>query len=379
MTISSNSDISPLIRFSILLFWTLFLGCNDGEIGTTSTNIELCSKEYKLTFGESIPVNANANRLFQLPDKGILVVESGENTVSLIEGNRARTFIDVGNDHSPWSVWGDSKSIYVSNYSSNSVSEFDLSGKLLKEWTDGFDRPSAIIGNDAFVFVSNVAFDGSVFQKGFISVVDRKSAKTVKRLESSGLNPQFFSWTQYKGVSYLISTNSGSFEFTNDGVKVGSEGSVELWNVDDLDKGPRIANLGIDPEGKTGSPGRALRVGDALFFPSGTEPVLFEYDLSSFSWKHDVGNPIRLRPSLPEALHFSASWEDLILISAFNEDAMYIYDPECEATTDAISLDDNEFLAGPHDIFVSKDGKAKVIMSLANLVKTFTITRIRNE
>lgn len=364
----------------LLVFFVSLFSCSDEPEGSTPTIFERCNgKKISIQFEASIPVGSNGNRLFELNGQTTLIVESGQNTVSQIRDGQIFPFIDVGQNRNPWSVWGDSKSIYVTNYASDSISVFSSDGILKEEWTKGFSSPSSIIGDSKHVYISNVAFDGTIFQQGFTTIYDRDSKKRVRTLESSAQNPLFLSFISHQDKRYLGVTNAGSFEFTTEGTKVGSAASFELWNLDDLNDPVITTPLPLDPQGIIGSPGRPIQIEDSLFFISASQPVLFEYSLEKDEWTRGIQNPIRLRSPLPEALHFSSVWEDLIFVSAFNEDAMYIYDPMCEKVSVPISLDDNvDYLAGPHDISISEAGKGSLILSLANLVTPFTIENIND-
>ncbi len=389
MTISLNSDFSTHFAFQkrrLLLSFLFIIGlvsCSDPDSGDNRSIVfERCDgNKVSIELGTSIPIGSNANRLFPLDEKSTLVVESGENTVSKLANGTLLPFLDVGENRSPWSVWGDENAFYVTNYASDSISVFDGNGNFIEEWTEGFSSPSSIIGDDDYVYVSNVAFDGTAFQMGFTNVYDRGSKALVRTLESSALNPLFLSILSHQGVRYLGVVNAGSFEFTKKGTTLGSAASFDLWEMSELEhlSAASITTLlPLDIDRKIGSPGRPIQIDEAVFFTSATEPVLFEYSLSEKEWIRGVENPIRLRSPLPDALHFSTLWEGLILITAFNEDAMYLFDPECEKVSAAISLDDNvDYLAGPHDITVSSAGQGNLILSLANLVKPFTIEYIK--
>ena len=314
-----------------------------------------------------------------LDDATTLVVESGENTLSKIRQGQTEPFIDVGANRGPWSTWSDGEVTYVTNYTSDSVSLFNASGEELEEWTEGFSSPSGIVADSKYVYISNVAFDGTIFQQGYTQMFDRQTKQVIHTFESAALNPLFLTLIDYDDKRFLGVTNAGSFEFKTTGTTVGSEASFELWDLNNPEEPPITTPLPLDPQRKVGSPGQPIQIADTLYFPSATAPVLFEYSLKTNTWTRGVDNPIRLRSSLPEALHFSALWDGLIFVTAFNEDAMYIYDPICENVSEPISLDDNlAYLAGPHDISISETGNGNLILSLANLVTPFTIEKIND-
>lgn len=391
-TLSPKKNKQVNLILFILLFFIVplcFFSCSDSpEIVNEDIIFETCdSTRYRVRLGDRIAIGPSSNFVGRSHENSneILIVESGSNTLSKLKNNaKLVSFIDVGDEHNPWSFWGDSNFIYTTNYLSNSVSEFTIQGERVKEWKEGFDRPTSILGNQTHLFISNVVFDGTVFQKGFILVFDRQTQARIQKKETKALNPQFLSFINVGNETSLAIINSGSFKFSNEGTLPGSDASLEIWKL--KKSGKEILyqgkNFPLPLEGKkeVGSPGRPIQIRKKIYFSSGTAPVLFEFDLEKMQWTRNTKNPIVLRDPLPDALHFMQGWNSLLFITAFNEDAIYIVDPQCEKIAAKITIDNNEFLAGPHEIIVFSSGENTAtgyfILSLANALGTFEIEKL---
>ena len=352
------------------------VGCSAPETPTTidqSTFTTCDDRTFTVTVtAERTPIGPSSNAIRKFGDAAF-IVESGSNTVAKIAGGEVSEFANVENDRNPWDVWADDDTVWVTNYLRNSVSVLDrTTGELLHEIEDdAFDNPSAIVGIGDHVYISQVAFRGTEYGSGSVVQIDRTSREVVRTFPTVDRNPQFLSVVEHQGIQMLAVTNSGEFEVTDAGAFAKTDGSLELWTLDGDAVTQEVYPLPLVDDRRIGSPGEPHQVGDTLYLSSGTAPVMFKFDLASRTFERGTRDPIVLYETEDDALHRTSVHRDLIWVTAFNQDALLVFDPECDRVVDAdIALDRSELLAGPYGtvFFRDKVDSGFFILSNANTV-----------
>ena len=328
-------------------------------------------------------IGPSANELIALGD-GILVVESGANTLSRFD-RRAdafhRGFIDVGTERNPYAAAADpgADEVWVANYASHTVTVArGTTGEVLEEIEhDDLRNPSAVVLTADYAYVANVAFLGPPerFGPGSVTVIHRASREVAATLDTEFRNPHFLALYEEAGASYLMVSSSGAFEL-GDEVRVVSEGGLELFDLgaDPVSPPRQSYPLGQEAVQTVGAPGLPLwRPGDPrVFFASGNAPGLFVFDLDARAWLHDAADPFWLYDAAGrDATHSAAlTAEGLLLLTAFNQDALYVLDTACmELMAPSIDLGEvANMLEGPKGIIVidEEPAEAYFLYSIAN-------------
>jgi hypothetical protein len=321
-------------------------------------------------------------------DGALWIVESGSNTVSkfdLEQQRLQRDFIDVGEGRNPYDIAIDPAAgrAFVTNWLKGTVSIADTqTGRVLDELSfDGFDFPQGVAVTDDYLYITNVHFrggnDGSAFDAGTVSIIDRDTLDVVDTVETTWKNPQYIRAIETPHGPRIALVSAGVI--TTDGA-LASDGGLELWEPyrSETPVARTTHELPVVQaeygEPRIGGPGRPLVQPNAphLYFTSATAPAVFKFDLESLTWVRGTDDPIELYDSRAETLHHGAFGPDgLLWVTAFNRDSLYVIDPACDdilaesiplGTTDAL-------LEGPHGLQVTATGETRhayYIMSRAN-------------
>ena len=319
------------------------------------------------------------------------IVESGSNTVSrlaLETGEFDRAFIDVGNGQNPYdiAVAPEDGRAYVTNYMANSITVADTeTGEVVGEIEDErFDNPSGIAIAGGRLYVTNIAYSGDGFGEGAVTIVDRKDGEVIGHHATAWKNPVFARRIETSDGARVAITDAGALERgENWGPR--SPAGLELWRpgAPPEEVARETFELGLDEEGRVGTPGRPLPTpdGGALYFTSAAAPVLFKFDLAAGEWVRGVGNPIELYEAEGDTLHHGTMGGDgLMYVTAFNEDALYLYDTTCDKIlAGPVELGSSpELLEGPHGIALDTAGEgttAYYIFSRANALGRIRLRR----
>jgi hypothetical protein len=286
-------------------------------------------------------------------DDALWIVESGANTVSRFDLQQRQMdhgFLHVGGDRNPYALDMDEerREIWVANYAASTITVADMEdGQILSEIEDeGLQNPSAIALTDDYAYVSDVNYRSisEGYGPGSIAVVDRGSRQVVSRWETAFKNPQFLSVEEIDGAPVLLVSGSGALDIGQGAVTVAGEGGLEWFDLGDDPLAPESQSfpLGQAQVENVGAPGRPLLSAekDRLYFVSAIAPVLFVFDVARRQWLFDARAPLKLYESDGDATHYGALGDDgLLWISAFNEDAIYLFDTACD-----------EVMAGPIDV-----------------------------
>ncbi len=321
------------------------------------------------------------------------IVESGSNTVSRYTpetGELDRGFVDVGNGRNPYdvAVAPDDSRVYVTNYLADSITVAHAeTGEVLEEIEhDSLDKPEGIAVVDDHLYVTNVHYTGGddPFGTGTVVIFEREDMEVVAQAETARKNPQFVQPIGTSDGRRVAIVSSGVIDFVEgDRAAATSPGGLELWPADgELDEEERETYpMERLESGRHGAPGRPLAAPDgrALYFTSATSGELFKFDLRERRWVRGTRNPLELHEASGNALHHGAIDDrGLLYITAFNDDALYLWDTTCdERLAGPISLGTtDELLEGPHGIALHEREsrtRAFFIMSRANVMGRVTL------
>lgn len=307
-------------------------------------------------------------------DGFLWVLESGSNTVSRFD--RAvdefdSGFIDVGNERNPYSMAIDETTaqVWIANFATHTVSIADMdSAEILAEIDDeSFKNPSAVALTETHAYVANVNFLSLAqgYGPGSVTVIDRQTLSVVASVETAFENPHYLAIYSTNQGPLLFVSGSGAIERAGDRVEVKSEGGLEIFDVqaDPIAPTSESFPLGQQEVQTVGAPGRPLlaTTTNHLYFVSGIAPVLFVFDLENRRWDYDAASPLEFARADGDATHQAVMGpEGLLWITAFNQDALYLFDTAChKLVAPPIDLGQvADMLEGPHAIVAFQDGEA---------------------
>ncbi len=392
-----------LIALALLLCTAL--GC--GEDSTSPLELELRTEavcvdgvgEFDVFIERQISAIGPVGNDLAASTNSVWVVESGSNTVSRLDrdsGSYHDFFVDVGNERNPYAATVDetARELWIANYASDTVSVASMdTGEILEEFEDeSFENPSTVVLSDTHAYVGNVNFISLAegYGPGSITVIDRANSQVVGVLETEFKNPQFMAVEVVDGSATLLVSSGGELERRNDRVEVVSEGGLEIYdiNADPVAPDHQSFALGQVTAGNKGAPGEPLLSPDGgrLYFVSGNAPVLFVFDLLGREWVHDASSPIEIYQTDGDATHKAVLDTDgLLWITAFNEDALYLFDTSClENVAPPIDLGRvANMLEGPQSILVVDDGAAAregyVVMTISNALGRVRLVPVEDQ
>lgn len=311
-------------------------------------------------------------------DGYLWIVESSENTVSRYDPAADALdafFVDLGVNHNPYDIHIDAPKhlAYITNQEANTLAVASTqTGEVIDEIgvdSATFDAPQGVTASDDYIYVTNTHLRGRTFDEGSVTILDRHTREVLGRIATAKKNPQFVEVIDTPHGPRVAVVSSGEIHHSG---TVNSAGALELWAETDDPTAPerQIFTLELTDDDRMGAPGRPLATPDArrLYLASATAPVLFAFDLQAMQWLHDTENPIEIYATDEKSLHNATMDErGIIYLSAFNDDALYLFDTACDAVlTGPLDLGTTDaFLEGPVDLQVVGD-ELFYVMVLSN-------------
>lgn len=323
---------------------------------------------------------------------GFLVVESRDNTISryTIGTNSYEVIADLGNDRSPYDLFVDVQTIWVSNYLSHSVSKIAGPSHNVEEISsEVFKNPSgiAVIGDVVIVTSVNYLSPLQGFGESTVTALEKTSGTILWTERMPQKNVQFADVIEWDGEEHLVLTSTGSVEFVDGDAVATSDGAVEIWTPNGGDKKTpgttfdrRQAVFSVPSAQRSGALSRPAKSPGTsfLYFVSATSPEVYKLDLQDMSWVRGVDNPIVLYETTRDTLHHLTMGPDgIVYITAFNTDGLWRVDTRCDAVIPGeVPLGKTALLEGPHMIATVTAPQGGVdayyLMSLSN-----TLSRVR--
>lgn len=292
----------------------------------------------------------------------VWVVQSGSNTVGRFDLDAQSydsDYVDLGSGRGPFGLaFGpEGTEMYVTNFRTDTVSVADTAtGEVTREIdVDALDDPEGVAATEEWLYVTNVELevgdDNDVsYGPGSVSILDRETFEVRGSVEAAFQNPQFARTIETPDGERVAISDSGAIRTPAEGpARVASDGGVELWRPNGRAEASHRESYRLEVAGESnrlGAPGRPVPTpdGTSLYFTSATAPVLFEFNLGAGEWERATDDPHRLYESDRNTLHHASMGPNGVLyVTAFNRDALYLFDTTCEET-----------LAGPVDIGVSE-------------------------
>ncbi len=248
-----------------------------------------------------------------------------------------------------------------------------------------FYSPQGVATTAKYVLVANTAsyIKGAKvhFGQGFVTFVDRKSRQAAGRVNTSWLNTQVVKVCGDK--AYALS--SGKYEVVNGVIQPASPGGIDVL---DLSKGvpagvaakisletnskdPRVGNYGsmvISPDCKM------------AYLGSGTRSDVFSVDLSAVDVVRGVDDPVVLfpTPAGKNGMTIVRPWKDGLAVVDFNSEKLCLSTDWsgtlAKRTCGSVKVH-KDLLSGPIDVARAPDGLALVLMSMANALHTFDVSK----
>lgn len=286
----------------------------------------------------------------------LFIVESGDNTISRFtpRDDEYTLWVDVGAERGPYDLFATDDQLWITNYVANTVTVADrATGAILAEIEHpSFDGPSGIAVLDGRAYVGNVQHTGeNTFGPGSITVIDATDFTVFGARTTSHQNPQALDVVD----GHVIVVMAGALGYDTAGGKfeVGTASAIEAWRPTEQPLQPEVevAPLPLVTDRQVGALGRPALNGSTTFYlPSAVGPYLFKFDAATMTWLRGSHDPIRLYGTTRNALHHAAYAGDLVYVTAFNEDTLYLVDTTCDAVLDEVVLESTSALAGPHGV-----------------------------
>ncbi|MBA2664464.1 MAG: hypothetical protein H0U74_19410 [Bradymonadaceae bacterium] len=320
------------------------------------------------------------------------IVESGSNTVSRrskSSGVLDEGFVDVGNDRNPYGIFVDEAvgELFVTNFAANTLTVASTRTGVVRQEIShpSFKNPSGVVATGTTIYVVNVNYLGQAegYGPGSVSIVDRASLEVLGSIETAHKNPQYVTRLETLDGPRIAISNGGALRFGSEGLRIESEGSLELWEETPSALEPKIVHFAIGqlahPE--RGALGQAMITADGRFIyaASGISPVLFKFDVANKRWIHASNDPLVLNAASGDATHAGAlDARGLLYVTSFNQDALYVFDTACDKLLiGPIDLGiTGDMLEGPQAIALDEQGEqtdAYFIMSVSNAIGKVTV------
>jgi hypothetical protein len=240
-----------------------------------------------------------------------------------------------------------------------------------------FYSPQAIAATQHSIIVANTGFhyegDRTAYEPGFVTVIDRGSRRVVGRIPSTQLNPQAIAVHQHR--AYVV--NSGRISQDKGGTaRVDTDGGIDVIDLS-TEGGPQLVTnivLGRGSEDpRIGAFGSiALDPGGGIaYLGSGTRGDLFKVDLAGARILRGVDHPIVIFPTAAEENGMTVVRPHAAGVAVLNFNG----DELCLSTDFVGALDQRscgsvgvqaQLLEGPIDLAEVPDGRALVLMTIAN-------------
>lgn len=328
-----------------------------------------------------------ANNFVRVQGDVAWVVQSGSNTIgrlALDTGAWEPDFVDVsadGQGRNPWDLAAYQGRLYITNLLTDTITVADAStGQLLGELGDlGLVAPGTPAAGQGLLVVPGTGFvypDYGPSQIVALRVLEQAPwLEPVALLEPSGVNTGWVSFDERRGRFYAVSTGARSQDAASGVFGASSPGAVDVLDAQALLRGEGqramlgSISLSLAPgELRAGSP-RSLVLGPEGrygYLPSSTAPHLYKVDLESLALLRGPEDPIEVyvgEGNQLTGLAFVAG--GLGLVTAFNQDAAYVFDPGCEQSiAGPVGLGTGPLLEGALDIaWDARRAQALVLMS----------------
>jgi hypothetical protein len=326
-------------------------------------------------------VRANAwttgrtNNAIHIEGNHAWVVHSGENTLGRLEldsGTFQKAFVDVGGEHNPWDFAVAPDRIYISNYSSGSVTIADReTGAVLGVVADpDLVAPSGVAVGDGQVYVASSGFEGPGYRDGavvvFAVLAEPPYLERSAVWEVGGRNTLYLHYDGEREVLYAVS--GGETVFDEDGsVAVGSDGVIDAFDGGVRREPLLLPQVKEDPV--AGGPGQLVVDGDHGYLPSRTAPHIYKIDLVAWRVLRGTSDPIVAYLGEGNQLTSMAmAGPGRAYVTAFNQDSVYLFDTACDASVAGpFTVGKGDFLEGPIDIAYDPVGRrAYTLLSISN-------------
>ncbi len=315
------------------------------------------------------------------------IVHSGNNTVgrlTLPDGPYEAAFVDVGNDRGPWDLALTDEALVVTHFVSDSISLHDrTTGQRLAEHVEPpIPAPTGVAQAEGVVVVAASNFVGPGFGAGQVHVlrIEGQGLRHVGSLQTSALNPLDVVYDPARRRFLVVCAGEVAFEPATEAFKPVSGGAVDVLGLDALLGGalegaletsvalPLSAELPFagNPRTLVMAPG-----GDVGYLPSGSAPHLYKLDLETLEVLRGPDDPIVVYLGDGNQLTgFALRPDGVGYVTAFNQDALYLFDSQCDASVAGpFGLGDAALLEGPLDVaYDPATQRALVLMSVSSFV-----------
>jgi hypothetical protein len=243
-----------------------------------------------------------------------------------------------------------------------------------------FDAPQGIAVHRRWVLVANTAFDhnrsAERWAPGYITVIDRENRRVVSTIPTTQLNPVEIAIAG--DVAYVV--NSGTFELGATGVATTtSAGGIDVIDLDSFDPPTSVSeNIPLaqqERDPRIGGYG-SIAIDTAArwaYLGSGTRGDVFQLDLRTRELVHGPDAPLEIipTPAGENGLTVVRRLGSALAVLDFNRDMLCtsddwehgLADRRCEP----IGVSE-ELLEGPIDLAEDDQGRALVLMSIANSI-----------
>lgn len=243
--------------------------------------------------------------------------------------------------------------------------------------TPYFKGPQGIGATSKYIIVAspNAAYgsSGMVYGQGFITLIDRKTRKVLRKINGSQYNTQHV--TVDKEIAYIVNTGKLAFDSSYLGTAA-SEGGIDILDLTSSLPSAVTANikLGLNTsDARIGAYGSLVVSTDGKtgMLGSGTRADLFTVDLVNRKVQKGPDSPIVAftTPSGKNGLTGVRPFGNGVAVASFNSDELCVADSLTDFETKKICGTvgvQSTLSEGPIDVAMGSDGSALVLMSIAN-------------
>jgi hypothetical protein len=192
------------------------------------------------------------------------------------------------------------------------------------------------------------------------------------------LNTGWVTYDEPRGRFYVVSTGARSQDAATGIFGAASPGAVDVLDAEALRQGQAqgalVGSVALElaPQVPRAGAARSLVIGPQGRFgylPSSSAPHLYRVDLESLALTHGPSNPIEVYLGEGNQLTGLAFMGNgLGLVTAFNQDAVYLFDPDCgQSIAGPVDVGTGPLLEGALDIaWDEARGQALVLMTNSN-------------
>jgi DNA-binding beta-propeller fold protein YncE len=319
-------------------------------------------------------------------------VHSGDNTVGrfdLAAGDYDADFVDVGDGRNPWALAESGGRVFVTNFVADSISVADgVSGALLGELEGvGLEAPTGIAAGAGVLVAVSSNFVGPGYGEGTIHALRATDVapflEPIGTIKASALAPIEVVFDAARGRFYVVNSGERRVDPQTGAFVPVSDGAVDIIDLAALDDGLQDEDLVSIPlpispaEPLVGAPSAVVLAPDGrtAYLPSSTSPALFKIDLERLEVLRGADDPIRAYLGEGSQLTNMVFGPDgLAYVTAFNQDALYLFDSGCDASIfGPVELGTSPLLEGPLDVAYDAAGRrALVLMSVSNALTVVT-------